>query len=207
MRQKKGQLFIIATIFVILIIILIKNTIGTVDITEENRFQGTRLAEKSLKNIQNEFRNVVSAAAVQPDANRSGMEYLRNTSLQARNDLDASILYVYIVANGTNNKYSVTIGNFLQDRVNVTYNATGSSPGGNVFIVEDKQNATNEYTSSVTGTINVNITYTSQNQDTTERFNITTNAKNNIFLFTDITVRSNDLFVRGKDIYNWSWPV
>ena len=202
----KGQLFLIATIFMIIMVVLIRNMIS-VETTEENRFQESRIIEKNLKNIQNEFRQLASGAAVQTDANISGMDYMRNFSLRVTQDMDVSIMYMYIVANGTNNKYSVTIGNYLQDRMNITFNATSSTPGGNIFLVEDKKNATNEYTSSINGAIGINLTYTSKNQDTTERFNITTNAKNNIFLFTDVTVRSNEFFVRGKDIYNLTWPV
>jgi len=197
MGNKKGQMFIIATLFIIVIIVLIRNMVGTLEISEENRFQESRLIEKNLRNAQNEFR----------DANQSGMDYMRNLSLQMRSDMDIQIIYIYAVSNNSNNKYSVTMGNYLQDRMNITFNATNSNPGGRIFIIEDKANLTREYTSSVNGTISINVSYTAQNQDTAEKFNITSNTKSNIFLFTDITVRSNEFFVRGKDFYNWSWPV
>ncbi len=207
MKQEKGQMFIIATLFIIVAIVLIRNMVGTLEITEENRFQETRLVENTLRNAQNEFRELAALAALQQDANQSGMDYMRNLSLQLRDDADVQIMYIYVVANGTNNKYSVSMGNYLQDRMNITFNATNSNPGGRVFIIEDKANLTREYNSSVNGTISFNVTYTAQNQESTERFNITSNTKNNIFLFTDVTVRSNELFARGKDFYNWSWPV
>lgn len=206
-NRMKGQLFIIAMIFIVIAIVLIRNMVGTFELTEENRFQSTRLIEKNLRNIQNEFRNTAALAALQANANASGNEYLRNFSLQLRDDLDISIMYVYIVANGTNQNYSVTVGNFLKDRMNVTFNATNSTPANSVYIVEDKQNISTSYNITGNGTISANVSYTSQNQDITEKFNITDNTKNNIFLFTDITVRSNEFFVRGKNIYNWSWPV
>ncbi len=207
MEMMKGQLFIIAMIFIVIAIVLIRNMVGTFELTEENRFQGTRLIEKNLRNIQNEFRNIASLAALQANANASGNDYLRNFSLQLRDDLDVSIMYVYIVANGTNQNYSVTVGNFLKDRMNVTFNATNSTPANSVYIAEDKQNISTSYNITGNGTISVNVSYTSQNQDTAEKFNITDNTKNNIILFTDITVRSNEFFVRGKNIYNWSWPI
>ncbi|GEM_PF-2082245 len=207
MRSKKGQMFIIATLFIIVIIVLIRNMVGTLELTEENRFQEARLIEKNLRNAQNEFREAAALAALQTDANQSGMDYMRNMSLQMRSDMDIQIIYIYAVSNNSNNKYSVAIGNYLQDRMNITFNATNSNPGGRIFIIEDKANLTREYNSSVNGTISINVTYTAQNQDTTEKFNITSNTKSNIFLFTDITVRSNEFFVRGKDFYNWSWPV
>jgi len=207
MGNKKGQMFIIATLFIIVIIVLIRNMVGTLEISEENRFQESRLIEKNLRNAQNEFRELAALAALQQDANQSGMDYMRNLSLQMRSDMDIQIIYIYAVSNNSNNKYSVTMGNYLQDRMNITFNATNSNPGGRIFIIEDKANLTREYTSSVNGTISINVSYTAQNQDTAEKFNITSNTKSNIFLFTDITVRSNEFFVRGKDFYNWSWPV
>lgn len=206
-RKMKGQMFIIAAIFMIVTIVIIRNMVGSQTLTEENRFQESRFPEKTLRNVQNEFRQLAALAALQADANRSGMEYLRNFSLQLRDDTDIAVMYIYIVANGTNQRYSATIGNYLQDRMNITFNATSSSPGSRLFIIEDRANLTREYNSTINGTISINVTYTSQNLETTERFNITDNTKSNIFLFTDITVKSDDLYARGKDFYNWSWPV
>lgn len=206
-KKQKGQMFIIAAIFIVVAIVLISNMVGSFQLSEENRFQETMYMEKQVKNLINEYRNVVGVAAQQQDGNVSGMEYMRNMSLMARDDFDAAIVYVFIYANGTNQKYSVTIGNFLQDRMNVTFNATNTNPGGRLITIDDKVNETREYEGTANGTVEINITYTSENVETIERFNITTSTSDQAFGFFDVTVRDSGFFVRQKEIYNWTWPV
>jgi len=200
----KGQLFIIAAIFMIVAIVLIRNMTGGVDLSEESRFQESRYFEKQLDNIMNEYRMITGASALQPDPNQTGMDSLRNISLMVKDDTDISVFYIFIFANGTSQNFTATFGNFLNDRMNITFNATNSNPTGTQIILENNQNKSIIFDSSP-GDINLNITYLSGGIVTHESFDIAISSSNQVFGFFDVKLRDSGFFVREKEIYNWSW--
>lgn len=198
----KGQMFLIASILIIIALIALKNLFGIYATAEEKRFGESSQLDKELRNVKNEYRYILEVAALQNDANASGIDYLYNFSNLLRND-NAKTLYLFVFNNGSNQRFSATVGNFLNDKINVTLNATNADSLGFNFVVNDKKNVTKIFQASINGTVNLTLKYERQ-ENTTEEFKITTN-KNQVFGFFDIQLEDSRLFLRSKDVYNWSW--
>lgn len=205
MFRKKGQFFLIAAIFILMGIIIIKDIIGFFEIGEERRFHESTFLNKNLKNIKNEYRYLIGLSSMQSDVNSSGIIKLWNFTNLIRDSINSKILYVYIFTNGTNQKYSITVGNFLNDRINVLINVTNSTIPSYFFgLMNDKTNNTKEFQSNINDTINIILTYDTQTEQTIEKFSINP-SKNSVTCFFDITLYNDNLLVRMKDIYNRTW--
>ncbi|MFH0832697.1 MAG: hypothetical protein V1900_03200 [Candidatus Aenigmatarchaeota archaeon] len=197
----KGQMFLVAAILVVIALVALKNLFGIYATTEEKRFGESSLLDKQMKNLKNEFRAVVGVAALQNDANVSGINHLYNFSNLIKSD--AKLLYVFVFNNATSQRFAATIGNFLNDKINVTLNATDSGLGYN-FVVDDEKNITKIFQSTINGTVNLTFIYEIRGENVTEAFRITTD-KNLVFAFFDVQLEDSRALVRSKDIYNWSW--
>ena len=203
----KGQMFIIAMIFIIAVVVLVKNMVSTLELTEENRFQTAKVSEKNMKNFIDEYRHIAAAAAMQAQANQSGLGWLADFSMRLREDQEARIFFVLIVTNGSSQRYSVAIGNYLGDSINITYNVTNSSAPGNTSVIADGEEFVQQHAPLVNGTIAFTAYYTFKDSSVAEKFNFTNSGNNSILLFTDVTAGSDDFSARGKDVFRWSWPV
>ena len=135
------------------------------------------------------------------------VNYTENLSIFLRNDIDSEILYAVVMVNSTTQKYYITIGNYLKDKINATINVTDSTPSNSIIgILEDKTKNTTEFQSEINGTINITITYRKQDVDFTEIFPIVISSANNLIQgFFDVKVKDEDIFIRMKDTYNYTW--
>lgn len=198
----KGQLFIIAAIFMIVVVVLIKNSTGTTDFLEDGRFQDTRITDKNLENLAEEFRQVAALSVFGQDPASSEAGYFRNISVQARGDFDSSILYVFVFGDGAGLGYNVLIGNYLGDRINMTLNGSGASGS---MVIDDASSVSRSYVSAINGSFMLKLNYTNSREEMTEAFNVTVDSKKNFALFSDITLRETGFAKRRKDVYSWSW--
>ncbi len=121
---QKGQMFLIGSIMVLIGLIMLKNLLAVYTTVEETRFQETNIIDKQLSNVVNEYENIIGLASLNGYDN--GVSYLSNFSGFLRNDIDSEILYSFVFANGTTQRYNVTIGNYLGDKINLTVNVTDS---------------------------------------------------------------------------------
>jgi hypothetical protein len=198
----KGQFFIIGAVFIVLGIITIKGMIGFLDTASEKGFGESSTFDKNIENIKNEYRYIAGISSMQSNVNASGIMYLENFTNLIRNNLDSKILYIYIFTNSSTNKYSVTTGNFLNDRINILVNVTGSTTAGYLFgLTDDKTNVTAEFQASPGGVVNITLTYSTQTEQVIELFSANT-SKNSVIQFTDITLYSDNILLRTKDIFN-----
>lgn len=200
----KGQMFIIAAIFVIIGFIALRGLLSLPVLTQEKTFQDTSYLDRNLKNIKNEYAYAASVAALQPDVNKSGAGYFFNLSSYLRGQFDSQMLYVFIFSNGTTGNFTATIGNFLQNNISGTLNATGSTPAGRTFSLNDTKSAVLEFNASAAW-INVTLNYTLQNRETIERLYFNSSQRNYAAAFFDVTLQESGFSVRTKSVYNRTW--
>src|SRR3989344_5275074 len=195
----KGQFFIIAAIIIIVAFILLRNSLSIFDTLSEKRFVESSLVNKQAKNILSEYEYLSGVASLQSNVNRSAIDYLYNFSTFLRNERSIEILYVFVYMNDSNDRYSVTVGNFLNDNINITVNASTSSPGQVSFLLNDKKNTTSHFSATISGTINITLTQKRIDTITTERFTIDS-RKNMTASFFDLTLIENTE-IRVKSVY------
>ena len=200
----KGQMFIVAAIFMIVGVILLRNLLSLPAITQEKTFQDVSYLDKNMKNIKNEFAYTTGVASVQPLPNYTGANYLTNFSDYIRTQFDSRLFYVFVFSNGTNQNVSITVGNYLQNNLSGILNVTNSTPGGRTFNLNDKNFITLEFNSSA-AIINLTLNYTVQNTETVERLYFNSSTRNYVLGFFDITIKNTGFFVRSKSTYNTTW--
>jgi len=202
MMNRKGQYFIIATVFIVAGIILIKSMFGLFDVARERRFHEATFFEKNIENMKGEYEQLVGMISMQDDLNITGPEYLWNFTNFTRQGINSKILYVFVFANNTENKYHVTVSNFQKDKITVTVNVTDSTTLGNeIGVMNDKQNTTVSFRPSINSTLNVTLTYNTKTAEVIEKFPIST-ASDSVYSFFDIELDSRNLMVRSKSTYN-----
>jgi hypothetical protein len=198
----KGQYFLLATVFIVIAVILLKGMFGFFDITKERSFHEGTFLEKNLKNIEKEYEYLIGIASLQNDPKSMGIEYMWNFTNFVRRESESKILYIFAFNNITSGKYYVTIGNFLNDRIYATINVTDSTTlGSSLGIMVDKQNTTTEFTPSISGQINITLTYNTKNDVIVEKLPISS-ASNSIYGFFDIKLESRNFIIRTKETYN-----
>lgn len=205
---KKGQMFLIAMVFVLISFLILRSILGVYDVFEEKRSQEIKTEDLEMRNIVKEYQYAAGIASMQPDINRSGQDYIFNLTSFVRNTRDAEILYVFAYANGSTGKYGVTVGNFLDDKINATVSGTNTAPASSQFILDDRKNQTLEFNFTANGTVELNLTYTMANNDRKEIMNITVQSPSLfVGLMIDLTLEGNNIRVRYKDLYNRTWRV
>lgn len=198
----KGQLFLIASIFVLIGLIMLKNLLGIYSTIEEKGSLESLLFDKELRNLMNEYKNIVATASLKSDV---GADYLSNFSSFIRNEMNSKILYSFVFMNSSSKNYSVTIGNFLNDKINVTLSATNATPANSIIgIMNDKTNATREFTSNINGTVQLTLIYEKEGQTFEERIAIRSDH-NYVTGFFDLVIAEDESFVRMRDGYNRTW--
>ncbi len=207
--KEKGQMFAIAGIIILIGFFLLRGTFSIYSTIEEKRFQETMIIDKQLKNIYHEYERILSVSRVQTNPNNTAITNLYEFSNFLRGEEDIEILYVFVYVNNT--IYSVTTGNFLNDRINVTVNATTSTPASaSIGVLEDKTNQTRNFAADITsGAVNITVIYKMQNEEVTEKFPIrvglTTQERSMLQGFFDIKFKSKDDFIRIKNTFNLTW--
>lgn len=204
----KGQMFLLASVIIVLGLISVSNLLGVYKTVEETRLQESLVLDRQLQNIKAEYEAAAAAAKLTGNATSSAIKYLANFSELLRNTGDVEVFYAFAFYNGTTGLYSLTVGNFLRDSINLTLNASNSQPAGfNVDVVDDRKNETRTFgTPEILGTAEVNITYVIRNENVTEVLPVTVSGRNYIALFYDIKVREGSDFIRVKEVYNITWP-
>ncbi len=200
-----GQMAIIASIFIVIGLILLKNLLGIYSTLEEKRFQESNIVSKQMLNIKDEYKNIAGVSSMH--GNASGIEYLYNFTDLIRNDMSASVLYLYVFSNSSAQSYSVTVGNFMNGMINATVNVTNSGSAGYLLgVIDDRKNSTTQFSFSASATVNMTLRYTINGANITEEFRVpVSTARNGIFGFFDITLETTGITVRSKEIYNKSW--
>ncbi|MBI2578160.1 MAG: hypothetical protein HYW26_00460 [Candidatus Aenigmarchaeota archaeon] len=202
-------MFVIAGLIILIAFFLLRGVFGIYNTLEEKRFQETMILDKELRNIYHEYEKIIIVSRVQGNANSSAIANLADFSTFLRGEEDIEILYALVSVNNT--KYTVTVGNFLNDNINVTVNATDSTPSSAAMgIVNDKTNASASFTSSVSsGVVNVTLIYARRSDNVIEaipaRIAPPTQEKSALHGFFDIKLKSREDFLRIKNTFNATW--
>ncbi|KHO48150.1 MAG: hypothetical protein QT00_C0001G0163 [archaeon GW2011_AR5] len=205
-KRVKGQMFVIAAIFMILGFVLLRNLLSLPEITQEKVYQDTSYLDKNLRNLEREYSYLAGTASMQPNVNFSGNQYLHSFTQLVRSEFDAKVLYVYIYSNGTSSNVSVTIGNFMKNNMSGVLNITSATPTGRTFSLNDTHNTTLEFNLTA-GWLNATLNYTMQNRETVERLYFNASTRNYVLGFTDMTLQERGFLVRFKSTYNRTWII
>jgi hypothetical protein len=202
-KNSKGQIFIIASIFMLVGLVLMFNLLGTPQLSEEKKFQETRILNENARNLMNEY--FVAAGLVTDGTNitATASQYFSQLSALVRNDFDSRVLYALVFVNGSTQRYHISIGNQMNDRINLTVNTTNPTSESN-FAIADRGTAYLEL-SGLNGTTNMTLIYTLGNSRTTEKLSFNITEKNYVQAFFDLSLRNNDFLVRIKDTYGRTW--
>ncbi len=198
-------MFILAAVLVVSGIVLVFNVIGVPAITEEKKFQDTRMLDKTAKNIMSEYMFTLGIATLYTKPNESASDFISNLSSYIRDDIDSSIFYSIVFVNGTNQAYSINLGNYIDSSTGVTVNATNSTPSSSTISMNDRTNPTLYFSSNINGTVNITIAYAKGSHQIVEIFPITVSSKNLLQGFFDITVKDRGFSINLKEIYNRTW--
>lgn len=194
LSSSKGQMFIIASIVILVGLIMLKNMFGIYATAEEGLYHDTDIMERQLRNIKGEYERIISTAS-------SGSQYIFYLA-EFSSIVPGRILYMLVLTNGTD--YNVTIGNFLGDKINCTLNTTGSVP--EYYYIGCLENG--EYTTrvfkSAGGLINLTLSYEKRGLITVETIPIVVNEKY-VMGFLDIAMEKRSMLVRTKDTYKVMW--
>ncbi len=189
--SSKGQMFIIASIIILLGLIMLKNIIGIYATVEEQQHQETDISDKQLINIKSEYERILGLATFSP---ASGLDYLSSFSFL----VPGKKLYIYVRINGS--AFNVTVGNFLDDKINCTLRATSSSPSEYfIGVLNNKAYATREF-QALSNNINLTLSYEQQGSSIIETIPIDV-SKDFIIGFFDIAIEKKGMLVRTKEIY------
>ncbi len=200
-------MFLVGAIMIVVALLLMRNLLGVFTTGQEEEGLESLVADMEIRNIANEYSYIPGTALQQPQPNVSAIDNLYNLSDLLRNDKgNVRMLYMIAFVNGTDQRYTVTVGNFMNDNVNVTVNVTGSNVLGNYFgSIADRTNVTAEFLPDANGTMTVTLNYTLQNSNFTEIIKANVSTKNHFSLFYDITLEHSKITVRKKDVYNTTW--
>ncbi len=200
-KKLKGQMFLIASIFMILGFVLLRSLLTLPEITQEKTIQDTLYLDRTIDNIVTEYNYLTGLASLHSDVNGSAIDYFYNFTKYIRSEVDSQILYVFIYANESSN-FSVTMGNFLQGNMSGTINFTGATPNGVVFSLNDTKDVTYHFEGS--GWTNTTLNYTIGNTWVLDKFAFNSSG-NYVKGFFDISLDDGGFFVRSKSTYNRTW--
>ena len=208
-KGSKGQMFVIAGIIILIGFFMLRGIFGIYMTLEEKKYQETIIIDRELRNIQHEYEKIISVSRLQGNANDTAISNMMSFSTYLRGEEEMEILYVIVSLNNT--AYTVTVGNFLNDNINLTVNASDSSPNSrNLSALNDMRNASASFSADVsTGVINVTLYYRRRSEAVTEIIpvRVAPLSKEGSFmqLFLDAKLKSRDDFVRVKSTHNTTW--
>jgi len=196
--NKKGQFFIIAAIVITVTLVMIRTLISSYSAAEITTHEETKILGRQLENIKGEYEYIVGTASMQNDVNSSLSQNLANFSSYIRDQLDSEILWVAIYFNSSNQNYSVIVGNFLQDNIEINLTISNSTSHTEAISLGDKSIGSRSF--NITGDVNLTLSYTLKDESREDIISFTLSDNSTIGFF-DISLLSDNLKVRTKDLY------
>jgi len=196
--NKKGQFFIIAAIVITVTLVMIRTLISSYSATEITTHEETKILGRQLENIKGEYEYIVGTASMQNDVNSSLSQNLANFSSYIRDQLDSEILWVAIYFNSSNQNYSVIVGNFLQDNIEINLTISNSTSHTEAISLGDKSIGSRSF--NITGDVTLTLSYTLKDESREDIISFTLSDNSTIGFF-DISLLSDNLKVRTKDLY------
>jgi hypothetical protein len=197
----KGQFFVIAAIVIAVSLVMVKGMLGVYSASEASANENTKIDDRQIENIERNYEQISGIALLQSDANMSLGRYMSNFSGYIRDSEDSKILWIAVFSNGTDQSYSVTAGNYLQNDVTLSIAATDSVPSGMEMFIPDKSFSSAKFISTINGTINVTISYTLSGNSIEDTFHFPVSAKDSSTVYLDISLISGNSAIRAKDAY------
>ena len=190
--QNKGQFFVLAAIIIVLSVIAVKTLIIS---SRSVPLGKTEFADKILENVEKEYENIVGIAAMQSNVNASLVEYLTNFTNYLRNDRDCEVLWIAIYHNSSQQDLSLSVGNFLQSKINLTLILDGATPSSATFSLDDESIGYQKFSTS-SNTINITISYSLRGENRQEKIMLDV-SKDFAYGFFDIKIKEEDFEARN----------
>ena len=204
-KRNKGQMFLIAAVVVALAILSFKGFFSVYGTSEEGRHESMKLYDRQIANVVKEYESTLAVGSLQSSLNSSTVSYLNSYSSYIYND-SVRALYLFAYQNSSTRNFSVSIGNYLGDRVNgsLTFSDPASSDS---FDLSDKQTYSSSWLdpAASSGTVTLTLSYSFKGTERQESVPITIGAQNFTKGFFDVTISDDYLTVRRKSVYNRSW--
>jgi len=201
--MSKGQLFLIAGIIVVIVLVLLKNSLSLVEILENRRYLEAGLENQEFKNIEDE---IVKAIQISYSQKENITENVNNFAKFVRSSLSAKAielngLFVESIYSG--NQLNTTAFNFLGseiDFLNLTLNT--STPQTQLFYaIEDGTLKETSFTLDVQGNYSLKVFYNNSYENGSEEIIISyENGKSKFIGFFDLRLVSSRIENRDKFI-------
>ncbi|MCD6557649.1 MAG: hypothetical protein J7K31_01290 [Candidatus Aenigmarchaeota archaeon] len=203
--MRKGQMFMIAGILILVGFLMIRNLLSVYQTVEEKMSEESGLVDKQIKNIIKEYEMIVGVGSLQSDPNQSTLNYLVNFTKYLKNDMTIEVLFMYAFYDNTTGNYTVNIGNFLDDKINCTINTTNPA-SSDTFDLEDEENYTKEF-SATSSSSDITLSYGFRGNNRKEKITVLTGNQNFTIGFFDVTIIKDNIIMRAKQTYNRTWSI
>jgi len=203
--MRKGQMFMIAGILILVGFLMIRNLLSVYQTVEEKMSEESGLVDKQIKNIIKEYEMIVGVGSLQSDPNQSTLNYLVNFTKYLKNDMTIEVLFMYAFYDNTTGNYTVNIGNFLDDKINCTINTTNPE-NSDTFDLEDEENYTKEF-SATSSSSDITLSYGFRGNNRKEKITVLTGNQNFTIGFFDVTIIKDNIIMRAKQTYNRTWSI
>jgi len=203
--MRKGQMFMIAGILILVGFLMIRNLLSVYQTVEEKMSEESGLVDKQIKNIIKEYEMIVGVGSLQSDPNQSTLNYLVNFTKYLKNDMTIEVLFMYAFYDNTTGNYTVNIGNFLDDKINCTINTTNPA-NSDTFDLEDEENYTKEF-SATSSSSDITLSYGFRGNNRKEKITVLTGNQNFTIGFFDVTIIKDNIIMRAKQTYNRTWSI
>lgn len=199
--KSKGQFFIIAAIIIVLSLIIIRGLLGIYSTAETNENEKSKIENMKLSNLKGEYEYIIGISSVKADPNYSMNLYLSNFSEYVRGNEKSKILWISIFVNGSNQKYYVVAGNYLQNGISINMTPTNTTPSFANLNLSDMATGSYTFSSLINGTVNFTITYSFEGSIIQDTFLFSVSNTSSTAGFFDISLFNEGLKVRTKHLY------
>lgn len=198
----KGQFFLIAAILMVISLIMIKGLLGVYSSGETHANMNMNIDDKQLDNINGEYEYAAGMASLTSDPNQTLNQYFSNFSEYIRGEKDFRVLWVTVFVNGTNQKYYLNAGNYIQNKISLNISVTNSTPSGVLMEIPDMTTKSASFDSDINGTINISLRYLIGGIEKENIFQIKISNTSSISSFMDIAIVSSGLKIGTNKLYN-----
>ena len=180
---------------------MIKGLLAIYSSEETAVSENMNIFDRQLLNIRGEYEYSAGIASVMADPNASLQAYLTNFSGLLRSDKNAKILWVSVFVNGTNQKYYVNAGNYMQSQIALNVSPTSSTPSSALLNLTDMSASGTNFSSLINGTISMTLRYALEGYQNEDIIQFEVSNSSSVVLFLDAALVADSGKVREKSLF------
>lgn len=194
--NRKGQMFLIGGILVLIAIIMIKNLFVVYQTIETKRSEETIIVDRNLENILREYEYTLGLSSLSDDPNQTIYTNLNNFNDYIEDDFNTQIFIAYSFYNKSSENCTFTVMNELGEDINISINDQSS------FVLDNNDLHSEIIQMSSDSNITIDYTFNEYTRNETILIDVSSNITKGFF---DIAIKSNNNLFRTKSIYNRTW--